>query len=195
MAAGHERSGGRALSRQADELPDALPDLQEPAAELSRPADPATRVRQRLPQREVRRAARPAARARPLQDDAHIFCTLDQVEDEIFLCLGQVDRLVRADLRLRARLRVLDPARGAARRRRDRGTGPRAMLQRGARSGRAFRTASRRAAARSTARRSTSSSRDAIGRSGRGRPSSSTSICPSGSSWSTSARTTSRTGR
>ncbi|HMF86863.1 MAG TPA: threonine--tRNA ligase, partial [Gemmatimonadaceae bacterium] len=29
------------------------------------------------------------------QDDAHIFCTLDQVEDEIFLCLGQVDRLVR----------------------------------------------------------------------------------------------------
>ncbi|MEX0692481.1 MAG: threonine--tRNA ligase [Gemmatimonadales bacterium] len=28
-------------------------------------------------------------------DDAHIFCTLDQVEDEIVLCLGQVDRLVR----------------------------------------------------------------------------------------------------
>jgi threonyl-tRNA synthetase len=28
-------------------------------------------------------------------DDAHIFCTADQVEDEIFLCLGQVDRLVR----------------------------------------------------------------------------------------------------
>jgi threonyl-tRNA synthetase len=28
-------------------------------------------------------------------DDAHIFCTHDQVEDEIFLCLGQVDRLVR----------------------------------------------------------------------------------------------------
>ena len=28
-------------------------------------------------------------------DDAHIFCTLDQVEDEIFLCLDQVDRLVR----------------------------------------------------------------------------------------------------
>ncbi len=28
-------------------------------------------------------------------DDAHIFATLDQVEDEIFLCLGQVDRLVR----------------------------------------------------------------------------------------------------
>ena len=28
-------------------------------------------------------------------DDAHIFCTPDQVEDEIFLCLGQVDRLVR----------------------------------------------------------------------------------------------------
>jgi threonyl-tRNA synthetase len=28
-------------------------------------------------------------------DDAHIFCTLEQVEDEIFLCLDQVDRLVR----------------------------------------------------------------------------------------------------
>ena len=28
-------------------------------------------------------------------DDAHIFCTMDQVEDEIFLCLDQVDRLVR----------------------------------------------------------------------------------------------------
>ncbi len=28
-------------------------------------------------------------------DDAHIFCTSDQVEDEIFLCLDQVDRLVR----------------------------------------------------------------------------------------------------
>jgi threonyl-tRNA synthetase len=29
-------------------------------------------------------------------DDAHIFCTLEQAEDEIFLCLDQVDRLVRA---------------------------------------------------------------------------------------------------
>ncbi len=28
-------------------------------------------------------------------DDAHIFCTMEQVEDEIALCLGQVDRLVR----------------------------------------------------------------------------------------------------
>ncbi|HXE58952.1 MAG TPA: threonine--tRNA ligase [Gemmatimonadales bacterium] len=28
-------------------------------------------------------------------DDAHIFCRMDQVEDEIFLCLDQVDRLVR----------------------------------------------------------------------------------------------------
>ncbi len=31
-------------------------------------------------------------------DDAHIFCTLDQVEDEIFLCLDQVDRIVRQTL-------------------------------------------------------------------------------------------------
>jgi threonyl-tRNA synthetase len=28
-------------------------------------------------------------------DDAHIFCTVDQAEDEIYLCLDQVDRLVR----------------------------------------------------------------------------------------------------
>ena len=28
-------------------------------------------------------------------DDAHIFCTHEQIEDEIFLCLSQVDRLVR----------------------------------------------------------------------------------------------------
>ncbi|MGE5926681.1 MAG: threonine--tRNA ligase [Gemmatimonadota bacterium] len=28
-------------------------------------------------------------------DDAHIFCSMEQVEDEIFLCLDQVDRLVR----------------------------------------------------------------------------------------------------
>ncbi len=28
-------------------------------------------------------------------DDAHIFCTMEQVEDEIFLCLDQVDRLVK----------------------------------------------------------------------------------------------------
>jgi threonyl-tRNA synthetase len=28
-------------------------------------------------------------------DDAHIFCALDQAEDEIFLCLDQVDRLVK----------------------------------------------------------------------------------------------------
>ncbi|HEX9893247.1 MAG TPA: threonine--tRNA ligase, partial [Gemmatimonadales bacterium] len=28
-------------------------------------------------------------------DDAHIFCTVDQAEDEIFLCLDQVERIVR----------------------------------------------------------------------------------------------------
>jgi threonyl-tRNA synthetase len=28
-------------------------------------------------------------------DDAHIFCTMDQAQDEILLCLNQVDRLVR----------------------------------------------------------------------------------------------------
>ena len=28
-------------------------------------------------------------------DDAHIFCTLDQAEDEIFLCLDQIERIIR----------------------------------------------------------------------------------------------------
>src|SRR5918999_2817313 len=31
-------------------------------------------------------------------DDAHIFCTPDQAEDEIFLCLDQVDRIIRQTL-------------------------------------------------------------------------------------------------
>ena len=66
MAAGARGSGRRALSGQADELPDARSHLQEPAAELSRPADPALRSRQRLPQRASGVAARAAAGARTL---------------------------------------------------------------------------------------------------------------------------------
>ena len=58
------RGGGRALPGEADELPDARPDLQEPAAELPRSSDPADRGGQRLPERAVGYPARPAARAR-----------------------------------------------------------------------------------------------------------------------------------
>ena len=41
---GARGGGGRALSGQADELPDALPHLQEPAAQLPRPPDPLVEV-------------------------------------------------------------------------------------------------------------------------------------------------------
>jgi threonyl-tRNA synthetase len=39
-------------------------------------------------------------------DDAHIFCTLDQAEDEIFLCLDQVDRIVRGTFGFRLQFEV-----------------------------------------------------------------------------------------
>ncbi len=39
-------------------------------------------------------------------DDAHIFCTLDQAEDEIFLCLDQVDRIVRETFGFRLQFEV-----------------------------------------------------------------------------------------
>ena len=44
-------------------------------------------------------------------DDAHIFCTMDQVEDEIFLCLDQVDRLVRQTFGFELDFEVSHPAR------------------------------------------------------------------------------------
>jgi threonyl-tRNA synthetase len=39
-------------------------------------------------------------------DDAHIFCTLDQAEDEIFLCLDQVDRIIRQTFGFRLQFEV-----------------------------------------------------------------------------------------
>ena len=39
-------------------------------------------------------------------DDAHIFCTLDQAEDEIFLCLDQVDRIIRQTFGFRLEFEV-----------------------------------------------------------------------------------------
>lgn len=39
-------------------------------------------------------------------DDAHIFCTLDQAEDEIFLCLDQVDRIIRETFGFRLQFEV-----------------------------------------------------------------------------------------
>ena len=47
------------------------------------------------------------------QDDAHIFCTMEQIEDEIFACLDYVDMLY-AHLRRDAEARALAPARQQA---------------------------------------------------------------------------------
>src|SRR3989475_4902841 len=61
---GGGRGGIRALSGEADELPDAHPHLRLAAAQLPRPAGPARRDRQRVPQRAIGDAAWDAARAR-----------------------------------------------------------------------------------------------------------------------------------
>ena len=53
-----------------------------------------------------------------IQDDAHIFCTEEQVEQEVLDCLDVRLRLVRP-VRLRHADRALDPARAADRHRRD----------------------------------------------------------------------------
>ena len=53
--------GQRHVLHEADELPDALSDLQEPPAQLSRAAVAPVRARQRVPLRARRHAARPVA--------------------------------------------------------------------------------------------------------------------------------------
>ena len=57
------RVGEAHLRAQADELPRPRADLQVRSAQLSRSADPLRRVRRLPPQRALRRAARPDARA------------------------------------------------------------------------------------------------------------------------------------
>ena len=55
---------------------------------LPRAADPLRRVVDAPPRRARRHAARPACACKHItQDDAHIFCTPEQIEDEIFGCL------------------------------------------------------------------------------------------------------------
>ena len=72
------------------------------------------------------------------QDDAHIFCTREQIEDEIFGCLDYAKFALRP-LRPRVELRALDPAREQARHRRGVGL-HRGRAPRGARAARARRT-------------------------------------------------------
>ena len=140
---------------QADELPGAHPDLQGRPPLLPRPADPLSEFGP-VHRYEPSGTLHGLLRVRDFtQDDAHLFCTEDQVEEEVQRCLdfGFVDL---RHVRLRAAARALDPARQARRQRRD--VGPR----RGARSRRRSTRrgprlrASTRATAPSTGRRSTS---------------------------------------
>ena len=128
------------------------------------------------------------------QDDAHVYCTLDQVTDEVdSICDG--DRRALRALRLRGR-------RGSSSRpgRRSRsaptssGSAPRRRCARRS-SARAATTTSARGRGPSTGRRSTSTSPTRSAARGSSAPASSTSRCPSASSSPTRARTTPSTGR
>ena len=127
-------------------------------------------------------------------DDAHIFCTMEQVEDEIFLCLDQVDRLVRQTFGFELDFEI------STRPEERLGTDEiwdRAEADAAARAG-ADRASPSRIDAGGGAfygPRSTSSSGTRSAGCGRGPRSSSTSTFRSASSWNTPGRTTSRTGR
>ena len=56
------------------------------------------------------------------QDDAHIFCTEEQIEEEVMRCLD-FGFYIYEHVRLRAAARALDPAGEARRHRRDVGPG------------------------------------------------------------------------
>ena len=88
--------GQRHVLHEADELPDALSDLQESPAQLSRAAAAAVRARQRVPLRAGRHAARPDADPRFTQDDSHIYCTQEQLADEVASLLDFVLSVLRA---------------------------------------------------------------------------------------------------
>ena len=73
---------------EADELPGAHAALRQPAPELPRPARCATPSRRRSTATSSTGALHGLTRVRHVtQDDAHIFCTQDQIDDEIFGCL------------------------------------------------------------------------------------------------------------
>ncbi len=74
---------GRDAGAQADELPGPRADLQPRPAVLPRTADPHGGVRRPAPLRKLRLAAWASCGcAASSQDDAHIFCTEDQIEAE-----------------------------------------------------------------------------------------------------------------
>ncbi len=124
---GHGRGRGRergdALSGEADELPDALPHLPEPAAELPRPAHPPLRGRQRLPEREVGHAPRDAPGARALHGRRPHLLHHGAGGGRDLPLPRPGGPAGAADVRVRAGLRDLHPAGRAARRGRRVGPG------------------------------------------------------------------------
>ena len=172
------------LRAEADELPGGDPHLQAPGRTRTascRCASPTTRSSSGKERTGVLAGM---FRVRQLtQDDSHVFCRDDQVDDEIRLALVARPQAVRA-VRLRAARQARDPSGEAPRLRRVLG----ARREPAARSGSrrtAWPTSSIPAAARSTRRRSTSSSRTPSAASGRWRRSRPTTSCRSASTSST----------
>ena len=190
-----ELDGGHAVLPQADELPVPHPRVQEPPALLPRAADAALRVRHGLPLREVGRAAGPDPG--PGHDPGRRAHLLHPRADGRRAGPHAALR-PRPAARLRAQRvlpRAVDQAAGQGRRlRRGVGGGHRGAAHHGPRRW-ASSSSWTRAAAPSTAPRSRSRPATPSAGPGRCRRCSSTSSCPSASGWSTSARTTSATGR
>ena len=187
--------GQRHVLPEADELPDALPDLQVAPAQLPRAAAAAVRARHGVPLRAGRHVARADAHPRlhPGRQPHLLHGGPARRRDRL---AARLRHLRAARVRLR-RLRVQPVDQGSAevrRLRRDLGEGHRRAAQ--CRwSDTAWRTRSRRATPRSTGRRSTSTSRTPSAGGGSCRRSSATSTTRPASSSSTSARTTPATGR
>ena len=190
--AGRQCASRAGLLPQADELPDAQPDLRRARPVLPGAAAAAVRVRHRLPVREVRRRPRPDPGARHDPGRRAHLLHPEQMRDEL---------RVAAHLRARpaARLRPGRLLPGAVHPRTRRSSSARTRTGRRPprRCGRPPRRPGSswcptRAAPRSTARRSPCRPGTRSAGPGRCRPSRSTSTCPSGSSWSTRPPTASR---
>ena len=79
--------GERTYGSEADELPGPHADLRQPAPQLPRAAAPARRGGT-LHRNELAGTLHGLTRVRHVtQDDSHLFCTRDQIEDELFGCL------------------------------------------------------------------------------------------------------------
>ena len=83
--------GEARLRDQADELPGPHAALRQPAPQLPRASRPVRRGRRRSTATSSPGRCTGSLRVRHVtQDDAHIFCTREQIEDEIYGCLDYV---------------------------------------------------------------------------------------------------------